>query len=109
MSIRLRRVAPDANLVRRFRVFADTEPWEWAAATVDEFFMELRAVRGASRSTLLGYQPTLRLFLDYITDPGYGWGEECLRRFGTHPVQVCQDWNTATHVQDAWPALGSGR
>jgi integrase len=68
---------------------------------VDEFFMELRAVRGASRSTLLGYQTTLRLFLDYITDLGYGWAEECLRRFGTHPVQVCHEWNTGTHVQDA--------
>lgn len=89
------------QFIRRFRTFAADEPWEWTAATVDEFFMELRAVRGASRSTLLGYQTTLRMFLDYITDPGYGWGDECVRRFGTHPVQVCHEWNTATHVQDA--------
>jgi integrase/recombinase XerC len=94
-------IARREQLVRRFRDFADAEPWDWAAATVDQFFMELRAVRGASRSTLLGYQTTLRLFLNYITDPGYGWGEECLRRFGTPPVQVCHEWNTATHVQDA--------
>ena len=63
-------IAGREQLVRRFRDFADAEPWDWAAATVDEFFMELRAVRGASRSTLLGYQTTLRLFLDYLTDPG---------------------------------------
>jgi hypothetical protein len=25
----------------------------------------------------------------------------CLARFGTHPVQVCHEWNTAVHVQDA--------
>jgi integrase/recombinase XerC len=25
----------------------------------------------------------------------------CLAQFGTHPVQVCHEWNTAVHVQDA--------
>lgn len=94
-------IAQREQVIRRFRTFASAEPWEWTAGVVDEFFMELRAVRGASRATLLGYQTTLRLFLAYITDPGYGWGEECQQRFGTHPVQVCHDWNTATHVQDA--------
>jgi hypothetical protein len=24
-----------------------------------------------------------------------------LARFGTHPVQVCHEWNTAVHVQEA--------
>jgi integrase/recombinase XerC len=38
---------------------------------------------------------------EYVTDPGYGWAAECEARFGTHPVQVCQEWNTAVHVQDA--------
>ena len=29
--------------------------------------------------------------------PLYGWAAECETRFGTHPVQICQPWNTAVH------------
>lgn len=25
---------------------------------------------------------------------------ECEARFGTHPVQICHQWNTAVHVAD---------
>jgi hypothetical protein len=39
------------------------------------------------------------VFLGYLTDPAYGWDQECRERFGTHPVQVCHEWNTAAHVQ----------
>ena len=42
-------------------------PWAWTAPEVDEFFMELQAVRGASHTTLLGYQNSLRLFMGYVT------------------------------------------
>jgi site-specific recombinase XerD len=41
----------------------------------------------------------MRAFCDYLTDPNYGWASECERRFGTHPVQVVHEWNTAVHVQ----------
>jgi integrase/recombinase XerC len=34
-------------------------------------------------------------------DPEYGWAGECEARFGTHPVQVCHEWNTAAHAQEA--------
>ena len=43
----------------------------------------------------------MRLFCEYLTDNSYGWSEECWERFGTHPVQVCHEWNTAVHVQEA--------
>ncbi|TDD04306.1 hypothetical protein E1292_19390 [Nonomuraea deserti] len=46
------------------------------------------------------YQKALRQFCDYITDPYYGWPAECEDRFGTHPVQVCTEWNTGRHVQE---------
>ncbi|MCX5112272.1 site-specific integrase [Streptomyces sp. NBC_00378] len=42
----------------------------------------------------------MRLFCDYATDPAYGWAAECERRFGTHPIQVCHEWNTAVHMQE---------
>lgn len=89
------------RIVQRFRSFTGEDPWLWSVGNVDEFFMELRAIRSASHSTLLSYQDALRLFLEYLTDPDYGWAQECLNRFGTHPVQVCHEWNTAVHVQEA--------
>ncbi|MGW7595550.1 site-specific integrase, partial [Streptomyces rubiginosohelvolus] len=38
---------------------------------------------------------------DFLINPAYGWGDECLRHFGTHPVQVVYDWNAATHADEA--------
>lgn len=34
-----------------------------------------------------------------MTDPAYEWAASCEARFGSHPVQVVHEWNTATHVQ----------
>ncbi len=42
----------------------------------------------------------MRAFCHFATDPLYGWAETCEERFGTHPVQVIHEWNTAVHVQD---------
>lgn len=88
------------STVVRFRVFADCYPWQWTVSAVDEFFLELRALKGAARSTVLGYQNALRMFLEYLTDPAYGWGELCWERFGDHPAQVFHEWNTARYTQD---------
>src|SRR5256714_6672684 len=90
--------------VRRVRAFtdhADCYPWAWTPQAVDEWCTDLRAVRGLRRSTLRAYQEAVRLFCDYLVDPAYGWTAECQQRFGTHPVQVCHDWNTAVHAQEA--------
>jgi integrase/recombinase XerC len=38
------------------------------------------------------------VFLNYLTDSRYGWAEECEARFGRVPVQICHEWNVATHV-----------
>ena len=68
---------------------------------LDEWLGDLRAVRGLRRSTLRGYQEAIRMLCQYLTDPAYGWTGECETRFGTHPVQVVHEWNTAVHVQQA--------
>ena len=68
------------TIVTRFRLFAESYPWSWSTPMVDEFFLELRALRGASHSTVLGYQNALRLFLEYLTDPAYGWVQQCWDR-----------------------------
>lgn len=35
-----------------------------------------------------------------MCEPVYGWDAECERRFGTHPVQISHEWNSAKHVLD---------
>ena len=41
-----------------------------------------------------------RLFDSYLIAPQYRWAEECLARFGTHPVQICFESNTTAHLVD---------
>lgn len=51
------------SVALRFQRFADCYPWSWSVSMVDEFFLKLRALREASRSTILGYQNALRIFV----------------------------------------------
>jgi site-specific recombinase XerD len=87
--------------IRAFVADVGEFPWRWTAQLVDEWLGDQRAVRHLRRSTIRVKAVTLRLFCEYLVDPGYGWPEECWDRFGTHPVQVCHSWNTAVHAQDA--------
>jgi integrase/recombinase XerC len=87
------------NAVRAFTAYTNTFPWQWSPQLVDEWLGDLRSVHKLRHSTLRGYQSYVRTFCDYLTDPNYGWATECETRFGTHPVQVVHEWNTAAHVQ----------
>jgi integrase/recombinase XerC len=87
--------------VRAFARHADALPWAWAPQMLDEWLGDLRAVRGLRRSTIRNYASSVAAFCRYVTNPGYGWAGECQARFGTHPVQVAHEWNTAVHVQQA--------
>jgi site-specific recombinase XerD len=89
------------NAVRAFARHADCLPWQWTARLVDEWLGDLRAVRNLKRSTLRNYSEAVRSFCAYITDPAYDWPAECEQRFGTHPVQVVHEWNSAVHVAEA--------
>ena len=86
--------------VRAFQAHAGVFPWEWTALHADEWFADLRAVHHCTRSTLRGYQVAVRGFCAFATDPAYEWAEQCLRRFGSHPVQIVKDLNSAQHVAD---------
>ena len=87
--------------VRRFADHANAFPWQWSPQLADEWFADLRSIRHCSRSTVRGYQVALRGFCGFVTDPGYGWPGECEKRFGTHPVQVITEVNSAVHVADS--------
>lgn len=88
-------------VVRRFATFTNDYPWRWLPGDVEDFIAKLRSgERPASLSTLRHYETSLRLFCSFVTDPRYGWAGECESRFGTHPVQICHEWNSAVHAAD---------
>jgi site-specific recombinase XerD len=86
--------------VRAFARHCGALPWLWSPQLADEWFTDIRAVRGNARSTLRSYQEAVRLFCAFLIDPAYGWAGQCQSRFGTHPIQVVHEWNTAVHVQE---------
>jgi site-specific recombinase XerD len=89
-----------AQLVDRFIKYTNEMPWNWTVQHVDEFFGDLRAEHNLARSTVRSYQNALSLFCAYLADPGYGWDTLCEKEFGSHPSQICFEWNTAAHTQD---------
>lgn len=88
-------------LVRRFAAYTNEYLRQWGPGDVEEFSASLRS-GGAPRavSTVRGYQIELGLFCEYLVDPRYGWAVVCGERFGSHPTQVCTEWNRARHVDD---------
>ena len=88
------------NTVRAFAAYINTYPWLWTPAMVDEWLGDLRSLRDLKRSTIRSYSEAVRAFCHFVTDPLYEWAAVCEERFGTYPVQVVHEWNTAVHVQD---------
>jgi hypothetical protein len=86
--------------VRAFADYVSACPWAWSPAMADEWPGDLRSLRDLKRTTIRSYSEAVRAFCHFVTDPLYGWAETCEERFGTHPVQVVHEWNTAVHVQD---------
>lgn len=86
--------------VRQFMDFAGAYPWRWTAVMMDDWSAELVGAKGLAVSTVRQRQGDVRLFCDYITSRFYDWPEVCEERFGTHPIQVCHEWNTTRHLED---------
>lgn len=87
------------NTVRAFAAYVSAFPWEWSPAMVDEWLGDLRSLRDLKRSTIRSYSEAVSSFCRFATDPLYEWAAVCQERFGTHPIQVVHEWNTAVHVQ----------
>jgi len=88
--------------VRRFQRFTNDWPWGWRPVDLEEFTAQLRGERRA-RSTIRSYHGDLRLFCEYAADPRHQWTAVCERLFGTHPAQICFEWNTAVHAAEYEP------
>ena len=89
-----------SQFVERFARWSNEYPWEWGPQDLEEWTSTAVSERRASHSTVRNEHVMMSLFFDYICDPRYGWPAECDRRFGTFPVQVCHEWNTALHRSD---------
>ncbi len=88
------------STVKAFAAYVNTFPWRWTPGMVDEWLGDLRSLRDLKRSTIRSYSEAVRAFCSFVTDPLYEWAATCEERFGTYPVQVVHEWNTAVHVQD---------
>jgi site-specific recombinase XerD len=68
---------------------------------VEAFFDRLRSgPPPLALSTLRGYQVSLRLFVEFVCDPRYGWPAVCLHRFGQAPTAVLHEWNSMVHAAE---------
>lgn len=100
-------IGPRAALVRRLADFTGQYPWEWQPAEAESFISHLRSgARPITVSTGRGYEAALRMFCEYVTDPGYGWAEVCEGRFGRRPAQIFHEWNSVAHVTEYEGAAG---
>ncbi|HVA03007.1 MAG TPA: tyrosine-type recombinase/integrase [Acidimicrobiales bacterium] len=88
-----------ARIVRRFQDHAGSFPWGWTSAEFETWIGDLRKTKRAL-STVRSYELSVRSFLSYACDPAYGWAAACLKRFGTHPSQICTETNLAVHASD---------
>ncbi len=90
------------RLVRRFLGVTNEFPWDWLPGHMEEWTLSLLGEKHLMPSTVRSYQTHLRLFSEYLTDPRYGWGTSCEEAFGigVHPVAICHEWNTISHLND---------
>jgi integrase/recombinase XerC len=88
------------QLVGRFARWTNEYPWRWRPQDMEEWTSTAISERHLAHSTVRQVQVTLSLFMDYVCDSRYGWVSECESRFGTHPSQICHEWNTVAHLTD---------
>jgi len=94
-------IKPRVALVGRLVDFTNAYPWEWQPADAEAFMAHLRSPnRGKPivMSTGRGYETSLSLFMQYLTDRRYGWPDTCLERFGEIPQQIFHEDNRVTHL-----------
>lgn len=94
-------IAGRVRKIRRMSEFTNDYPWSWDCADVEEFIDTRRHCgRRIAVSTARLYEHTLRTFLDFVTDPRYGWSAECMQRFDVAPSQLLHSGNTVVHVNE---------
>lgn len=94
-------IAGRSSKIRRMTEYTNDYPWLWTCSDVEEFIDTRRHCgQRIAVSTARLYEHTLRTFLDFVTDPRYGWPNECMQRFGAAPSQLLHKDNTVVHVNE---------
>jgi integrase/recombinase XerC len=93
-------IAGRLALIGRLHTFTNAYPWQWGPRDYVDFCAHVWSDGRLAVSTLRQYQCAMRLFQEYVIDPRYGWVEECQKRFGAVPVQICDEWNTTQHTAE---------
>lgn len=101
-GLRLETIEARERLVRRFLSVTNEFPWGLLPGHMEEWTLSLTSEQHLRPSTIRNYQTDLRLFSEYLTDPRYGWVTTCEEAFGpgVHPVPICHEWNTISHLTD---------
>lgn len=100
-GLSVRTAAARIQFISRFADYCEKYPWEWEPGDLEDFTVHARSrSRPLAKSTIRGYQVTVRLFCDFLIDARYGWGGECEARFSARPQQICHEWNTVAHLVD---------
>ena len=96
-------IGPRLTLVRRMAEYTNAYPWQWQPADGEDFIVHLRSAQRRHPivvSTARGYELSITLFMEYVTDRRYGWPSQCSDRFGSVPQQIFHDGNSVVHVGD---------
>lgn len=88
------------SVIRQFLAFTNEYPWTWTASHLDEWTVDLIAIKGLATSTIRNYHGAIRGFEDYVLAPRYGWVDKCADLFGTEPTRICFELNTVAHLLD---------
>ncbi|WP_258938538.1 tyrosine-type recombinase/integrase [Actinomadura luteofluorescens] len=99
-NLQQRTISEKANRVKDLFDFCGEYPWRWTAGHMDEWSEHLVVEQRLAESSIRQYQGAIRTFCDFLVSPHYRWVEECEKRFGTHPIQICHEWNTSAHLVD---------
>ena len=99
--LREQTIAPRPRIVRRFAEFTGQYPWQWGPAEVEALTSSLVSGSRPPRIRRCGTTNwRCSCSVRSSPTPGTGWAEECERRFGEAPVQICHEWNTVAHLAD---------
>lgn len=97
-SLSLGTIEDRVRRVRRLAAYTNDYPWNWYPADLEDWSSSLRSQqKPVVHSTLRGYQHDIAMFMDYLTDDRYGWGDECEQQFGTFPIQIYNELNMVSH------------
>jgi site-specific recombinase XerD len=89
------------RLVRRLAAYTNAYPWDWQPADAEAFISTLRSGKAPiAPSTGRAYEQSLAMFMGFVTDPRYGWVDQCRQRFGKIPQQIFHEWNSIAHTSD---------